>query len=236
MRTRLFESATVVILRPHSILPSTVNDRSALARTLWGLAWANVALHTAGLVLAVAGMRPGSPLVPLAERMAYLAGRPAGWTLGWSVWIACSLLLVAYMVVLRAVLPGRSAASLLALLLTAAGMAVDLACDLVQIVYLPRVAATPEVGVFRYLEGLAFTGGATVANGLYTTGVLLMTLRLEGVGGAPARWTGFGTAAAGYAMALAGVLPSPRLLEAATGPTIVLYSLWTVLVARDLRP
>src|SRR3712207_2966185 len=113
-------------------------------------------------------MRPGSPLVPLAERMAYLAGRPAGWTLGWSARMACSLLLVACLAVLRAVLPGRPVASRLARLLTAAGMVVDLACDLVQIAYLPRVAATPEVGFFRYLEGLAFTGGATVANGLYT--------------------------------------------------------------------
>ena len=34
---------------------------------------------------------------------------------------------------------------------------------------------------------------------------------------------------------LAGLLQSPRLLEAATGPTILLYSVWTVLVARDLR-
>ncbi len=180
-------------------------------------------------------MRPGSALVPLAERMAYLAGRPAGWTWGWATWIVCSLLLVAYMVVLRTQIPGRSVTASLAVLLTATGMPVDLLCDLVQIVYLPRAAGSPEIGVFRYLEGLAFTGGATVANGLYTTGILLMTLRLRSQIGAAARWAGFGTVIAGYAMAVAGLLPSPWLLAAATGPTIVLYSLWTVLVARDLR-
>ena len=181
-------------------------------------------------------MRPGSPLVPLTERMAYLAGRPAGWTWGWGTWMACALLLVAYMIVLRAQIPGRSVLASLAVLLTAAGMLVDLLCDLVQIVFLPRAAGSPEIGVFLYLERLAFTGGATVANGLYTTGVLLMTLCLRRRVGAPALWAGFGTAIAGYAMALAGLLPSPRLLEAATGPTILLYSVWTVLVARDLRP
>lgn len=208
---------------------------TATVRALWGLAWANVLLHAAGLVLAWIGMRPGSPLVPIAERMAYLAGWPAGWTWGWATWMACALLLVAYMVVLRAQIPGRSVIASLAVLLTAAGMPVDLLCDLVQIVYLPRAAGSPEVGVFLYLEGLAFTGGATVANGLYTTGILLMTRCLRGRVGAPALWAGFGTAIAGYAMVLAGLLQSPRLLEAATGPTILLYSLWTVLVARDLR-
>jgi hypothetical protein len=211
-----------------------VPSRTATVRSLWGLAWANVVLHAAGLILAWIGMRPGSPLVPLAERMAYLAGHPAGWTWGWATWMACSLLLVSYMTVLRTQTPGRSATGSLAVLLTAAGMPVDLLCDLVQIVYLPRAAGSPEVGFFFYLEGLAFTGGATVANGLYTTGILLMTWCLRGQISPLARWSGFGTAVAGYAMALAGLLPSPRLLEAATGPTILLYSLWTVLVARDL--
>ena len=178
-------------------------------------------------------MRPGSPLVPLVERRAYLASYPGGWIWGWATWMACSLLLVSYMIVLRTRIPGRSA--LLAAALTAIGMPVDLLCDLIQIVFLPRAAGSPEIGVFLYLEGLAFTGGATVANGLYTTGILLMTWCLRGRVSALARWSGFGTAIAGYAMALAGLLPSPRLLEAATGPTILLYSLWTVLVARDLR-
>jgi hypothetical protein len=212
-----------------------VSPRIATVRAVWLLAWANVVLHAAGLVLAWIGMRPGSALVPLAERMAYLAGRPVGWTWGWGTWMACSLLLVSYMVVLRKLIPGRSATASLAVALTATGMPVDLLCDLVQIVFLPRAAASPEIGVFRYLEGLAFTGGATVANGLYTTGILLMTLRLRTRIGALARWAGFGTVIAGYAMALAGLLQSPRLLEAATGPTILLYSVWTVLVARDLR-
>ena len=204
-------------------------------RALWVLAWANVVLHTAGLALAWIGMRPGSPLVPLAERMAYLAGHPAGWTWGWGIWMACTLVLVAFMAVLRAALPECSIVPPLALLLTAAGMAADLLCDVLQIQVLPLAAAAGSTDLFLAFERLAFTGGATVANGLYTTGVLLMTLRLRGRVGAPARWAGFGTAVAGYAMAVAGLLPSPRLLELATGPTILLYSLWTVLVARDCR-
>jgi hypothetical protein len=205
---------------------------------LWALTWANLAAHGAGLVLALVGMRPGSVVVPLEARMAYLAGEPRAWAWGWGVWMLCSLLLVAWLAVLRDLLPERSPAARLALLLAAAGMAVDLLCDVLQAAVLPGVAARAAAGatdLFIALERLAFTGGATVANGLYTAAVLLMTLALAGTVGAAARWAGFATVAAGLAMAVAGLLPSPALLEAATGPTIGFYSVWTVLVARGLR-
>jgi hypothetical protein len=200
-------------------------------RLLWGLAWGNVVLHGVGLVLALFGMRPGSPLVPLPERMEYLAGHPAAWSWGWGVWMICSLLLLGYVAALRGCLPGRSPAADLALTLTAAGMGVDLLCDVVQIRGLPL--ATASEPLFVSLEAVVFTGGATVANGLYTAAVLIFTLTLRV--GPGARLAGFATVVFGAAMAVAGTIPSPRLLELATGPTIGFYSLWTLLVARDLR-
>lgn len=196
-----------------------------------GLAWGNLVLHGAGLVLALIGMRPGSPLVPLSERMSYLAGHPAGWRWGWGVWMLCSLLLLTYVAALRSRLPDRSLAADLALTLTAAGMGVDLMCDVVQIRALPFAAGSEPL--FLTLESLAFTGGATVANGLYTAAVLILTLSLRI--GPGARLAGFATVVFGTAMAMAGLLPSPRLLELATGPTIGFFGLWTILVARDLR-
>jgi hypothetical protein len=210
---------------------------SSTVRRLEALAWGNVAFHALGLIAAWFGMRPGSVVAPLAERTAYLASRPALWSLGWGIWMLCTLLLVAFVAVLGRFLPARSVAARLALVLTAAGMAADLLCDVLQISVLPLVAtAGPSSTIlFLAIERLAFTGGATVANGLYTTGILLITLRLAGSLSAPARLAGYATAAAGYAMAVAGLLPSPTLLQAATGPTILFYSLWTVLLARDLR-
>lgn len=206
------------------------------ARALRALAWGNVALHGIGLAFAWFSMRLGSALFPLPERMAYLAGGPPGWVWGWGVWMLCTLLLVAFMAVLRGRLPESSALARIAPLATAAGMAVDLVCDVVQIQVLPLIAAAgpAETTLFLAAERLAFTGGATAANGLYTTGVLLMTLGLGGRVGSPAKLAGWATVAAGYAMALAGLLPSPELLALSTGPTIGFYSLWTVLVARDL--
>jgi len=200
-------------------------------RLLWRLAWGNVFLHGVGLVLALFGMRPGSPLVPLPERMAYLASHPAGWIWGWGVWMICSLLLLGYVAALRGCLPERSLAADLALTLTAAGMGADLLCDVIQIRGLPL--ATASEPLFVSLEAVAFTGGATVANGLYTFAVLILTLRLRI--GPWSRLAGFATVVFGAAMAAAGLIPSPRLLELATGPTIGFYSLWTILMARDLR-
>lgn len=182
-------------------------------------------------MLAVIGMRPGSSLVLLRERMHYLAGHPAAWSWGWGVWMVCSLLLLGYVAVLRACLPERSPAADLALALTAAGVGVDLLCDVVQIRGLPLAAGSETL--FLSMEAVAFTGGATVANGLYTAAVLIFTLSLRV--GPWARLAGFATVVFGAAMAAAGLIPSPRLLELATGPTIGFYSLWTLLVARDLR-
>jgi hypothetical protein len=114
-----------------------------------------------------------------------------------------------------------------------------------QIAVLPQVAAVSVAGaagraLFLALERLAFTGGATVANGLYATAVLLMSwaMRRSGRSAAAisARWaSGCIAVVSGYAMAVAGLIPSPRLLAWATGPTIGFYSLWTVLAARDLE-
>jgi hypothetical protein len=210
---------------------------SRLQGALPSLAWANVALHAAGLGLAWFGLRAGSVAVPLAARMAYLTGRPAGWVWGWGVWMACTLLLVAFMAVLRSRLPAPSPAADLALACAAAGMGVDLLCDVIQIQALPLAAAAGpgQVSLFLALERVAFTGGATAANGLYTVGIVLMTLCLRPVTNGPARLAGWATGISGAVMVLAGLLLSPALLLASTGPTIGFYCLWTVLVACDLR-
>jgi len=207
------------------------------ARTLQALAWTNVALHVLGLIVAWFGLQPGSVVAPLAQRMAYLADRPAAWNWGWGIWMACTLLLVSFLAVLWRVLPGNPVAAQLALILTAAGMAADLLCDVIQIQVLPLAAGTgpSQPALFLAFERLAFTGGVTVANGLYTAGFLLMNVCLRGLVGAPARLAGWATVVAGGALAATGFIPSPLLLQGATGATIGFYSLWTVLVSRDLR-
>jgi hypothetical protein len=201
------------------------------------LAWVNVALHAAGLAVAWICMRPGSAFSPLAERMAYLAEQPAAWSWGWGIWMLCALVLVAFVAMLRRALPGDPFAAQLGLVFTAAGMAVDLLCDVLQIQVLPVAAAAgpSQPAIFLAFERLAFTGGLTVANGLYTAGVLLMNLCLRGVARASTLVVGWATVVSGFALAAAGLVPAASLVQTVTGLTIGAYCVWTVLVARDLR-
>ena len=210
-----------------------MSGRAAL-RVTAGL---NVGLHLLGLALALIGMRQGTPLVPLDERLAYLASRPIGWSLGWGTWMLCALALVAFLAVLATHAHGAPLASL-AVTLAAAGAAIDLLCDGVQIAVLPGLASArlSDPSVFLAWERAAGVGGTVVANGLYSVAVLLAAIALRGRPGMPAHALSLGVATfgAGMLMVVAGFVGDPRRLELATGPTIGAFLLWTVAVARAL--
>jgi hypothetical protein len=201
------------------------------------LAWVNVAVHLAGLGFAVIAMRPGSPLVELAQRRAYLAALPFGWSLGWGAWMLCTLALIAFFAALAHRLRDAGPWPTLAVTLVAAGGAVDLLCDTIHLTVTPRLAARPPEELFLAFEGTAVAGGLIVANGLYTVATLLLTLclaRSQGLSPAVVP-VGCGVVVGGSVMVAAGFLDSPRLTELSTGPTIGLFCVWTVLVARSLE-
>src|SRR5262249_3946456 len=107
---------------------------SRVSRALVGLAWLNVLVHVLALILALVGMRPGSPLVELPQRLAYLARSPLGWSLGWGTWMFCTLALIAFFAVLARHLPEHGEVARLAVILAVAGGILDLFCDVVYIV------------------------------------------------------------------------------------------------------
>lgn len=204
-------------------------DRFRLLLVLGAL---NVALHLLGLALAALGMRPGTGVFPLPERMAYVAPRPAGWVLGWATWALCALVLVGFVAALTA--RARSAADssvrALALALAAAGAAVDLCCDVLWITVVPDLAARGEVALFLAVERMLGAAGAAVANGLYSVAVLLVALTLR-----EGRPLGYATFAFGMLMVAAAFTGDPRHLEWVTGPTIGAFLAWTVAVLRAER-
>jgi hypothetical protein len=206
-------------------------------RVLTALAWLNVAVHVAGLAFAAVGMRPGSALVGLPERRAYLATFPPGWCLGWGVWMLCALALVAFFAVLARRLPEYPDLAGLAVLLAAAGAAVDLFCDAINITVLPRAAAETEPALFLLIDRVTFAGGLIVANGLYSIATLLLTIGLARRPGMPrvVPLLGWGVFVFGMVMVVAGFADSARLAELATGPTIILFCAWAVVVARALE-
>jgi hypothetical protein len=108
------------------------------------LAWLNVVLHVIALVFALFGMRPGRPLVPLPERLHYLAGAPLSWSLGWATWMLCSAALVAFLAVLAHRLGECAVVARLGLTVAVAPAAFDVFCDTVYILILPDLAARPR--------------------------------------------------------------------------------------------
>jgi len=192
-------------------------------------AWLNLLVHALGLAVAALGMRPGTGVFTVAERMSFLAAAPLGWTAGWGLWMLCALALGAYFVVLGGQLEPSLRRAVLGLVTVA--IAVDLLCDAAQIAVLPP-AARGEPSTFLLVERWAGIGGTLVANGLYTLSALLATLALS----RPLdRLLGAAVGVAGFTMALGGVLGSARLVEVATGPTIILYCGWALAVARSVE-
>jgi hypothetical protein len=211
---------------------SPSSARAADARhVLRAIAVAGAALHAAGLVFALLAMRPGTPAAPLFDRIRYLAGRPAGWTAGWLVWIACAAALVAFMVVLDRAFPspGTRAAAALAI----AGAALDLTCDLAFAFLLPSRAGG-EVSSFLRLERTLALASLTGANGLYSIAILAATLGLPRAW-VVARGLGVVTFLGGALLAVAGVTTDPGQVLVATAIAIPAFVLWTLTVAAAAR-
>lgn len=210
------------------------------ARTLHALAWLNVALHLLGLVFAALGMRPGSPLTPLPERLDYLAATPLGWTLGWVVWMLCAAALIAFLAVAAHRLGPNAATAHFGVTVAVVGAGFDLLCDALFIIALPMLAAQPAVpeGLFLLVERAIGVGSLVIANGFYSLAVLLLTLTLRGRTGIRP-WTvalGLGVAGCGFLLVAAGFTGTAWHAAWATPPTMVLFCLWVVLVARTLEP
>jgi hypothetical protein len=193
-------------------------------------------LHGLALTFAAFGMRPGTPLVSLPERLTYLASFPVGWSLGWGVWMLCAVALVAFFAVLAHHLHERADLARLAVMIAIGGGAFDLFCDTIYIALFPFVASwqPPSEILFLTVERLTAAGSLVVANGLYSIATLLATAALRGrpeIASAPIV-VGYGVFGFGMLLAAAGFTGVPWHAEWATGPTIGLYCVWVILVAR----
>lgn len=212
----------------------------APGRTLTVLAWLNVVVHVLALFFAAFGMRPGTPLVPLPERLEYLARAPLGWSLGWGTWMLCVAALIAFLAAVVHRLGERADLARLGLTVAVAGGAFDLCCDSVYIVVFPKLADAqpPSEALFLAVERVTGIGSLVIANGGYSVGALLITLALRGRKGLVPYTLGVGYAVAGFGLLLsaAGFTGVPWHAEWATPPTIGLYCVWAVLVARSLEP
>jgi hypothetical protein len=211
---------------------TTPSDTKQLTLT----SWFNVIIHIVGLIMILAGMRQGTPLLPLEDRMAYLSTYPLGWSIGWVTWMICAIALIAFCSTLASYIPERADMARLAVILASAGAAVDLLCDALLITVLPMIASWGrDFGpLFLAFERTTGAGGMIVANGLYSISILILTLCLIHRSGRVVIGLGLGVFLSGMIMVVAGFTGVPRHLELATGPTIGLFCAWTISVARSI--
>ena len=187
------------------------------------IGWIAAGLHVVGTAWAAAIMRPGTNAFGVDERMAYLAASPTGWRVGWAIWMAAALSLVALIVVVVEKLGPRVRNA--ALVLVGAALAIDFLCDVMQLT-LPELH---EPRLFVAIERVAGLGGTVAANGLYTLTIAVVTTALPG---RVVRVTGIALVIAGTAMVAAGLLDDARILEPAVGATVLSLCAWAIAVAR----
>src|SRR5262245_37812857 len=214
-----------------------------MCNRLMPLAIANVLLHVIALIFAAFGLRPGSPLVTLPERINYLSHQPLGWSLGWATWMLCDFAVVA--IIFLAARRIRNDLAMLAVGIVLSGAAVDLTCDTLFIAVLPSLASQQPVNeeIFLAVERLINTVSLVMGNGLITLSTMVMTVALfRLIGGSP--WPqesreqvvsnnrnsrtalvlvavlGISVLIFGLLLAATGFLADHRFTEWVTGPTI----------------
>ncbi|HET9808978.1 MAG TPA: hypothetical protein VFQ66_04725 [Candidatus Limnocylindria bacterium] len=163
-------------------------------------------------------LAPATPIATdAAQRLVYVETHLLAWRLGWAVWIAAALSLLAFYAWWR----GRIGASLIPVALAASGLVADVTSETMLILYDATTAP------------FAFVLTGVVANGLYTTCGIWLTLamrltRVERIWAA-LMW------GAGITLSLATLASLYLLAAVATALLFALFCPWCVYLAVKLR-
>ena len=145
-------------------------------RTAARIAYAAAAINLLASVVMLFVLRPGLPargdFVALRSRHAYVSTHLAAWRIGWLLWNAAAVVLLAFFVVLSLRWRDRApVVSRLALVVAGAGLAADLIAEAVLMSLAQRFPAGGYVGA----EAFAILLTGYVGNGLYTVAGILLT-------------------------------------------------------------
>jgi hypothetical protein len=153
--------------------------------------------------------------------------------------MVCAGLLVTYLAVLMQRLGEGAELARFGLWLAIAGLPIDLLCDSVFIVVLPLVASwqPPTEAMFLVVERATGIGSLVVANGAYSVAILLVSRALQDRAniGLGAVMLGYAVGVCGLALVAAGFTGVAWHAQWATPPTIGLFCIWVVLVARAVE-
>lgn len=191
--------------------------------------WLCAALHALAAVALVLWLRGGAETeTDPARRAAYVAEHAAAWRAGWAIWMLAAGSLVAFYSWWAGRLPAGPW-TLAAVGIGAAGMVCDVAGESLYAFVLPGRTAD-----FAELQRTGSLLTAGLANALYTTGGVILTLRTPDLprGIRLAMWT---TWAAGAVMTASAALGAPRGLVLSSAVLFPLFVAWTAWMARSWR-
>ncbi|HEX7154739.1 MAG TPA: hypothetical protein VF618_24850 [Thermoanaerobaculia bacterium] len=203
-----------------------------MKRTASNVAWLAAVTHIVASFAMLLLLRRGLPGFPEAERLAYIHANRAAWIAGWTCWQIAAISLLALYVVL-ALRFGRTAPVLsgTALVVAAAGFAMDFASEARYIAILPELQGEAFAALDRELEVLI----GYAANGLYTVAFALLVVagwrelpKLALALAGP-------VAAAGVALAIASLRHDARLEVITSAILFPVFTLWIMVVAQWLR-
>jgi len=202
-------------------------------RTAALVAYLAAATNLAAAIAMLLLLRPGLPALSgtVDQHIAYIAGHLTLWRLGWLLWNAAAVSLLAFYTGLAGVFVSRAPLiCALALVVATAGIAADLSAEALYM----GVGADLGPGPFAALEHAASLLTGYVGNGLYTlAGVLLVWAGAREIP-RPLLLLSLPVWAAGLALSgssLVGFIPGQIWSTAALMP---LFVIWTGLMGRWL--
>ena len=180
------------------------------------------ALNLAAVLVLALVLAPGTTLVPsVDERVRYIGDHLVAWRIGWTVWMAAAVSLLSFYAWWRARVGGPHIALLIAL----AGIAADWTAEL----SLSVAGAEGHAAVAPF----AFFLTGAVANGLYTTAGIVLTLATRL--GPMARAYAVLMWAWGALLSIGAAFDLPLVTAVATAGLFGMFLPWCVWLGHRLR-
>jgi hypothetical protein len=176
----------------------------------------------AALALATV-LAPGVSLAPTPAQATFVADHLIAWRLGWSLWIAAALSLIAFFWWWGSRL-GWPGLARLAVVLAAIGLSADVLAESTLIAWSPGQPF--DAGGPLRLSGI-------VANGLYSVAGAMLTLRSPALPRWLAQWS-WAVWVLGFGLALAAIAGSDEASRLFTAALFVLFIPWLVVFGRRL--
>jgi hypothetical protein len=221
-----------------------IRDTNFARRLAASAPWWCAALHLAAVLAMIFLLRQGTLAEPEAIRRAtYISNETAVWMTGWALWMLSAASLVAFYAWWGSRLSAPLGATA-AVLLAALGMVCDTSGESLMILVLVERAAPAisestgaswDSAAFEGLERTITLLTAGAANGLYTLGGILLTLKTKGLPKLvyAAMW---GTWIAGAGMTVAALVDHVGGMTVTTAVLFPLFIFWVVWLGWRWRP